>query len=101
MEQDQMSNIRFGILAWGGFPPLCQGLASMQGVELTAVAARNADRSAEFARTYGARKSYDNYQDLITDDSVDAVYIGLLNNRHFEFTQLAWSTTSQCCARNP
>ena len=81
--------MRFGILGLGLISSRFAGvLQSMDGVELAAVASRDMPRSAAFAQTYGARKAYDNYLDLITDDAVDAVYIGLLNNRHLELGRL-------------
>lgn len=81
--------VRFGILGLGLISSRFAGvLQSMDGVELAAVASRDMPRSAAFAQTYGARKAYDNYLDLVTDDAVDAVYIGLLNNRHLELGRL-------------
>ncbi len=82
-------NVRFGILGLGWISTrFARVLKTMEGVELAAVAGRDLDRARVFAQTYGAPKAYDNYLDLIADDSVDAVYIGLLNNRHLELGKI-------------
>jgi predicted dehydrogenase len=82
-------NVRFGILGLGWISTrFARVLQTMEGVELAAVAGRDLDRARDFGQTYGAQKAYDNYMDLIADDSVDAVYIGLLNNRHLELGKI-------------
>jgi len=57
-------------------------IPAAEGAELIAVAARDVDR----ARELGAPKAYGDYQQLIDDPDVDAVYIGLPNDAH-----LGWS----------
>jgi len=49
--------------------------ADVDGVEVTAVAARSADRAAEAARTWELDQSFGSYQELI-DSDVDAIYVG-------------------------
>ncbi len=48
--------------------------AMVDGVEITAVAARSADRAAEAAARWGLERSFGSYRELIESD-VDAVYI--------------------------
>jgi predicted dehydrogenase len=45
------------------------------GIEVTAVAARDVTRAAEWAREHGVATVHRSYDDLIEDDAVDAVYI--------------------------
>ena len=82
-------NVRFGILGLGWISTrFARVLQTMEGVELAAVAGRDLDRARDFGQTYGAPKAFDNYLDLIADELVDAVYIGLLNNRHLELGKI-------------
>ena len=63
-------------------------LQGVEGVELAAVAARDQVHAQGFARQFKAKKTFDNYRDLIKDEEVAAVYIGLTNQWHFELSKL-------------
>jgi predicted dehydrogenase len=52
------------------------------GVEVVAVAARDAARAQLYADQHGIENAYGNYQALIEADNVDAVYNGLPPNLH-------------------
>lgn len=56
--------------------------------QVVAVAARDLNRSQEFAEKYGIAKAYDAYEKLAKDPDVEVVYIGTLNPQHFEVAQL-------------
>lgn len=49
---------------------------------LYAVAARDVDRSAAFARRFGARRSYGAYEALVEDPNVDIVYVATTHPFH-------------------
>lgn len=51
---------------------------------LQAVASRNGQRSREFAEKYGAAKWYDNYESIIADPDIDAIYIAIPHAFHTE-----------------
>ncbi len=51
-----------------------------------AIASREAARAAEYARLYGIPRSYGNYNDLLGDVGIDAVYIPLPQSLHAEYT---------------
>ncbi|MFA9380202.1 MAG: Gfo/Idh/MocA family protein, partial [Acetanaerobacterium sp.] len=53
-----------------------------------AVAARDSERAKAFAEKFSAKKFYGSYLDLIRDDEVDAIYIGLPHNLHYEIAKL-------------
>jgi predicted dehydrogenase len=81
-------NVRFGILGTGHISGrFARVLNTVQGAELAAVAARDLERAQAFAGEYHGRKAMDDYFTLIRDETVDAVYIGLLNNQHYEMVQ--------------
>lgn len=60
-------------------------LPAADGAELFAVAARDVER----AEALGAPRSYGSYQELIDDPEVDAVYVGLPNDVHLQWTVAA------------
>jgi len=53
--------------------------------ELVAVASRNRDRGTSFANKHRIPKAYACYDELLADDSIDAVYIPLPNHLHREW----------------
>jgi len=80
--------VKFGLLGLGGISArFAKALKSVEDVELTAVASRDLERTKEFARTYQAKKSLGSYEELIQNDEVDVIYIGLTHNFHFEYTK--------------
>lgn len=81
-------HIRWGIIGCGSiathaiapamnWSPLC---------DLVAIASRDAEKAAAKARETGARRSYGSYAELLADPEIDAVYIGLPNGLHEEWT---------------
>lgn len=82
-------NLRFGIIGLGDIAArFALVLNETEGVELAAVASRDRDRSEAFARKFGAGKACDSYLELIRDPGVDAVYIALTHNFHYELARL-------------
>lgn len=82
-------NIKFGIIGLGKISNrFAAALNTVQGVELAAVASRDQSKSDAFAMKYGAARAYGSYLELILDKDIDVVYIGLVNNLHYEITRL-------------
>ncbi|HEU4328548.1 MAG TPA: Gfo/Idh/MocA family oxidoreductase [Roseiflexaceae bacterium] len=79
--------LRWGILSTARIarafaaPLLASGVA-----EVLAVASRDAERAGAFARDLGIPHSYGSYAELLADPQIDAVYIGLPNSLHAEWT---------------
>ncbi|HEX2925466.1 MAG TPA: Gfo/Idh/MocA family oxidoreductase [Ruminiclostridium sp.] len=81
-------SVRYGIIGLGGIANRFAGvLKTDEGSELTAVASSNRERAAAFALKYNAKKVCDSYLDLIRDKDVDAVYIALTHNFHYEIVK--------------
>ena len=53
--------------------------------ELTAIGSRDATRASNFAKKHGISAYYTDYQQLLQDPEVDAIYIGLPNHLHKEW----------------
>lgn len=52
-------------------------------VELYAVAARDICRAEKFAKKYGFKKAYGNYEDMLKDESIDLIYISTTIALHY------------------
>lgn len=86
-----MKTIRWGIIATGWiaakFAEACSFESRRTGKSvLAAVASRNAEKSAEFAKNWGIPRSYGSYEDLFADPDVDAVYIATPHHLHAELS---------------
>lgn len=60
-----------------------------QGSNLYGVANRTHEKAVAFAAKYGIEKVYDNFEDVLTDDNVDVIYISTPHNTHIEFLRKA------------
>jgi len=81
--------VKFGIIGLGKISHrFATVLNTASGVELTAVAARDSERTRAFAQQFNAKKACASYLDVIHDPDVDVVYIGLTHNFHYEIARL-------------
>ncbi|KAE9363237.1 putative oxidoreductase [Stipitochalara longipes BDJ] len=80
--------IRFGILgaAQAAYLGLILPAKSHPEIILQAISARDRTRAEEFAKKHGIPDVRDTYQEVIDDSNIDAIYIPLPNNLHFEWT---------------
>jgi predicted dehydrogenase len=82
--------IRWGILGAGGIADTVSGDINLTaGNVVTAVAARHADRAAQFAARHGAARHYDDYAELVHDDEIDVVYVSTTHPHHRAHALLA------------
>ncbi|OBZ76357.1 D-xylose 1-dehydrogenase (NADP(+)) 2 [Grifola frondosa] len=98
--------LRFGVLGAARIAPdaIIKPARCHDDVEVIAVAARNKDRADEFAKKWDLPKSYGGataYQDLLDDGDIDAVYIGLPNSLHFEWTMKALALGKHVLCEKP
>src|SRR5439155_2876654 len=61
-------------------------LGASPGCELVAVARARAELAGEFARSFGASRTYARWQDLVREPGIDAVYIATPVHLHAEQT---------------
>jgi len=80
--------IRWGILGCAAIAEksLIPALKNASGTELLAIASRSATKARDWAEKFSLPKSYGSYEDLLADKEIEAVYIPLPNNLHFEWT---------------
>lgn len=98
--------IRFGVMGAARIAPdaIVKPAMYHEDVEVIAVAARSQQRADEFAKQWKLAKAYGGsnaYQDLLDDDDIDAVYIGLPNSLHFEWTMKALKAGKHVLCEKP
>jgi predicted dehydrogenase len=83
-----MKTIKWGILGCANIArkAVIPGILGAKNSELYAVASRRRKKAADFAEEFGAAKFYDDYDELLADEEIDAVYIPLPNGLHKEWT---------------
>lgn len=80
-------HIKWGIIGLGNIAEsFASDLICMADTSLYAVASRSESNAKHFAQKYGAQKWYNNYDALINDENVDAIYIAIPHNFHCEYT---------------
>ncbi|WLR47279.1 Gfo/Idh/MocA family oxidoreductase [Halobacillus litoralis] len=86
-----MKNIRWGIIGCGNVTEVKSGPAfqKIEQSSLQAVMRRNGVKAKDYAERHGVPKWYDQAEDLIHDDDVDAVYIATPPSSHKEYTLMA------------
>jgi len=85
-----MSKVSWGILGAGNISSaFAAGLAQTESARLKAVASRQLEKAEEFCRQLNLTETvqcYANYDDLLADATVDAVYIGLPHTEHLHWS---------------
>jgi len=84
----QSSCLRWGVLSTAniGLKALIPALLASQGVELCALASRDAEKAEKYAKLYHIPKTHDSYEALVQDPDIDVVYNPLPNHLHMEWT---------------
>lgn len=71
------------------------------GHRLCAIAARDLGRAQAFASDFGADRAYGDYQALVDDPGIDAVYIALPNDLHLPWTIRALAAGKHVLCEKP
>ncbi|MFV0352968.1 MAG: Gfo/Idh/MocA family protein [Oscillospiraceae bacterium] len=84
-----MTPIRVGILGAGTIAhTMATTLAQMTEATAYAVASRNIENAAAFAKPFGIEKVYGSYLDMVKDPDVDLIYIATPHSHHYEHAKL-------------
>ncbi|MCB2223956.1 MAG: Gfo/Idh/MocA family oxidoreductase [Actinobacteria bacterium] len=83
-----MRRLRWGVLSTAtiGVQKVIPAIQSASECEVIAIASRDLERARSAASLLGIPRPYGTYQELLSDDDVDAVYIPLPNDAHAEWT---------------
>ena len=77
--------MRLGLMSTANINEALLG-AAPDGVEIAAVASRDASRAQAYAHEHGIARAHGSYEELLDDGELDAVYISLPNGMHHEWT---------------
>lgn len=79
-----MQQLRMGVLGISNhfLKRIILPVSRLTNVRIVAVASRDANKAANFARSWSIDKHYSAYEDLLADKDIDAVYIPLPNHLH-------------------
>jgi predicted dehydrogenase len=80
--------LRIGVLGAARITPmaLLRPARALPEVQVAAVAARDPERAAAFARRHGIPRVHASYAELIADPEIDAIYNPLPNSHHCEWS---------------
>ena len=97
------SDLRIGALGAARITPmaLLWPARNIAGVSVTAVAARSRIRAEKFARKHGIEKVHDDYDSLLRDPEINAVYNPLPNSLHAEWTMRALDAGKHVLCEKP
>ncbi len=98
-----MEKVKWGILGtaniarWGMIP----GMKLATNCELYAIAGRKAEKAKSFAEQFGFEKYYGSYEELLADESVQAVYVPLPNDIHLKWVEAALKAGKHVLCEKP
>ncbi len=94
---------RWGIIGPGfvATRAVIPALLQTPGACVSAIASRNIERGRTVAQQFAINRVYDNYQELLDDPDIDAVYLALPNHLHREWTIRAALARKQVLCEKP
>ncbi len=95
--------MRLGLLAAARItgPAVVEPAAMVEGVELTALAARSPERAARQATAWGVPVVHTSYQDLVDDPDLDAIYVATPAALHHRWTLAALDAGKHVLCEKP
>ena len=98
-----MQKVKWGILGTAGIAKSCTvpGMKQADNCDLYAIAGRSLEKAEVFKTEFGFRKAYGNYEELINDEEVQAIYIPLPNHLHFPWVKAALEKKKHVLCEKP
>ena len=97
-----MNKVRWGLLSTANINRrLIPAIRASQRGELTAVASRRQEPAAAYAAEWDIPQAFGSYEAMLESDAVDAVYIGLPNHLHAEWSIKAMQAGKHVLCEKP
>ena len=99
----EKKTVRWGVLGCSGIGKsrTIPGLLACENAELNAIAGRNEEKLKAYAEPFAPKKLYTDYQALLDDENVDAVYLPLPNGIHMEWVKKAAAAGKHILCEKP
>lgn len=99
----EKKTVRWGVLGCSGIGKsrTIPGLLACENAELYAIAGRNEEKLKVYAEPFAPKKLYTDYQSLLDDENVDAVYLPLPNGIHMEWVKKAAAAGKHILCEKP
>lgn len=98
-----MRKIKWGVLGTAGIAKGCTipGMVEADNCELYGIAGRNPEKVKTFQDKFGFEKGFTDYDSLLADENVEAVYIPLPNQLHYEWVMKAIAAGKHVLCEKP
>ena len=98
-----MRKINWGVIGTAGIAKGCTipGMQLAENCNLYAVAGRSMEKAKTYQQEFGFEVAYDSYEALLADPKVEAVYIPLPNELHYEWTIKALNAKKHVLCEKP
>jgi len=98
-----MAKIKWGVLGTASIAKGCTipGMKLADNCELYAVAGRSLSKAESFKEEFGFEKAYGSYEELLADENIQAVYIPLPNDLHYEWCMKAMEAGKNVLCEKP
>lgn len=94
--------IRVAVLGTGFIANIfMKNIVTVDAYEVTSVLAISQEDGEKFSKEYGVQKIYTDYSELLQDQDIDLVYIGLPNNLHYPFALKALEASKSVILEKP
>lgn len=94
--------IRWGILSTARIADrIVDGARGAENAQITAVGSRDLARAREWAGERGIEHAFGSYEELLASDTVDAIYVGLPNSMHVEWSIKALQAGKHVLSEKP
>ena len=98
-----MKKVKWGVLGTADIArgQTIPGMQLAEHCELYAIAGRKIEKARDYQQTFGFRKAYGSYDELLEDPEVEAVYIPLPNDLHCEWSVKALKAKKHVLCEKP
>jgi hypothetical protein len=94
--------LRIGVLGCANIAKqFVRDVAQSPSVAIQAVASRDLTKAKEFAKAHGIARSYGNYESMLSDSALDAIYVPLPNSMHAEWAIRAMQAGKHVLCEKP